>query len=1347
MPTKLIFTCVPRTTADGRAAVSVLVSPRLSGPSYLGDYPELEPSWPEIVRSLSKIAISINGALFPARLSETSASVLDPDLWRRAFPPDTPVRSYTFDPGSLPLRGFPATSIAAHIHELYRDAARNPYTLPQLYPGWGDPTPLDQLVDTVTAVDQYVGSDVWEISDEQLAGTQDRLVQFFRALRFYRRRPPWEPTPPLDLDDEPPIPELDFHDRVALLSDHRTLMRCLGLVFELDLDAGVAPGDLPSTGWIQLELFGTTPSALDLFPRTRYAVDGGRFLAASSGGDVEAGYLKLKSGDFDVLQLDVDGAALQTVELAKNVRRLMTEPSVPPIRETTLPTLRTGGVSIVRNNRTAWLTGRRQRAQVLDSSSIPELWADDLLRGYRIDVNMEGAGWRSLCRRRGRVDVEGTEIEVRDEEGYVKAASGTSHRDAPSPELYLHDAVATWEGWSLCARRPGRTIEFQKHAEQHEQIVQQSNHPGSGPWIVADYHVDGTLPRLRFGRHYQLRARAVDVAGESLPVEDPVATEATDDIVYRRYEAVPPPVLVLPRRITEGESLERLVVRSAPRDDGGQMTTAEYAALPEVAGHGYAATCWRHVLAPKTTLAMAEAHGLLDPAFADLSTATKWYHIARKEAGTLIPTLDDATIVDLETATDVPMEQVELCNPPSTPDDTPAPSWPAQRGDSLKPGQYVIHTGDRVAMPWLPDPMARGVMVWNPVTGLMLPKEYPERSVSWASSEFPLELESIKLLLTGHVDEDEVRVDTAGTTITVSLAPGRMMTLRYSSTLRERLDHMAIWGLLSPSEQSALADSVIQGLHWMLSPPREVTLVHAVQRPVHPPEFIDGPHTSREVGDTVVRFHQQLPTRLYAHGWSTSHVDVRARWRELLDDPKDTMGPRLEDRSADAFRLPVGYGETEVSCMRYADAVTRTLATSPVPHLAESHTEDLRAAEHQLGDTRHRVITYTPVGTTRYQEHFPPAMIADRTRLESAGPAAEVRVPSTARPPKPAVLYAVPSFRWQAIASGRMRSSGVRVYLDRPWFSSGEGERLAVVLYPGATPDDGNTRWPYVSRWGQDPIWSHRTPPPLETARFKNYGETVRLCNDELQWPRMTIGSALLAETSYPVDLVGYVPEWSPARKLWYVDIDLTTYGGHWPFLSLALARWQPESVGALQLSPVVRCHYVQLGPHRAGTVVRTSSGVDVKLTGFTAGNQFEPIGPRNGVDPPAWWYPGLPWNPGSSNAGHRVRVRAEYCPPWIDPAQYDLSWQPVGGTLELNSRYEPTGEVSWSGSLPIDTANVPPNSKLRVVITEAEIYASDEPTATYVPTGWVWNYETEAWEIGQTPARERIVYLDTFGV
>src|SRR5690606_39692998 len=108
---------------------------------------------------------------------------------------------------------------------------------------------------------------------------------------------------------------------------------------------------------------------------------------------------------------------------------------------------------------------------------------------------------------------------------------------------------------------------------------------------------------------------------------------------------------------------------------------------------------------------------------------------------------------------------------------------------------------------------------------------------------------------------------------------------------------------------------------------------------------------------------------------------------------------------------------------------------------------------------------------------------------------------------------------------------------------SGDGELLAVIL-----PRDGNpSDHPSVTQWGRDPIWgSADIAPALRPDNF----------------PRATTTSfeATLAEDdgATQVVAVGHVVAYDEARQLWYCDIEIDAGPSYFPFVRLALARFQP---------------------------------------------------------------------------------------------------------------------------------------------------------------------------------------------
>src|SRR5205085_2635215 len=70
----------------------------------------------------------------------------------------------------------------------------------------------------------------------------------------------------------------------------------------------------------------------------------------------------------------------------------------------------------------------------------------------------------------------------------------------------------------------------------------------------------------------------------------------------------------------------------------------------------------------------------------------------------------------------------------------------------------------------------------------------------------------------------------------------------------------------------------------------------------------------------------------------------------------------------------------------------------------------------------------------------------------------------------------------------------LRVELARPWFETGDGEQLAVILWDHAGEAPGAALSALVTEAGRDPIWETSEPErwPLEAALAGSSGLTSR---------------------------------------------------------------------------------------------------------------------------------------------------------------------------------------------------------------------------------------------------------------
>lgn len=490
-------------------------------------------------------------------------------------------------------------------------------------------------------------------------------------------------------------PALDFHRILAAFADLPALMRRLGLVIDVALPRenpllaalAASGGADRAEGTLGLAVAWDAPADpdQDACPRTAYELTSRRFVARARTSEVEAGQLRLEGAGeppaknqtpFDVYQVDPDGAALKTVGFLLSAQQLVDRPVLEgtPVTYTTGDTqgvaaLRSGGLGVSRHGRAVQVAADVVAAALKNAalsgpaaaSRAVVLFAEDVQRGYRVDVlDQRDGAWRSLCARVGeyRLTRDGAALELPPDEGYVKGASTTSG-DAPG-EHYLHESLFRWTGWSLAAPRPGRTIRSRTVPDgelQLEEVVEVADQADRGTGVLAKLRArPGSLPRLRFGGAYRMRARLVDLAGNSVAAEDIGAEHASATVIYRRFEPVDPPALVLRARLSEGESVERMVIRS-----DYDLSAADYntkAGTPfdqhkTRAAFDYTAQNERHVVPPKSSQLVAETHGMFDDAMGgSTEKIARMYELSTREAGTLF----DAP----------PGSEVRLITPPGT---------------------------------------------------------------------------------------------------------------------------------------------------------------------------------------------------------------------------------------------------------------------------------------------------------------------------------------------------------------------------------------------------------------------------------------------------------------------------------------------------------------------------------------------------------------------------------------------------------------------------------------------------------------------------------------------------------
>ena len=1140
-------------------------------------------------------------------------------------------------------------------------------------PDWYDPRPGGPDAPLVARPDAAV-MDQFKSAAEYALWQADRFYRREQPTDAERRmrRPDFAAVPP-----PPKVPEYDFHRILASLADYPALMRALGFVVDAVLeDDGpvaerIAAGGGTGQGRIRLVIEGGD-GAVHQTPRTAWVADKDRFLARPRGQDLVRGLLRLEDasdmwGDphvdkrsaFDVYQVDPDGAAVKTVGFTLTAQNLVGKSLSlrQPDGEITYTTgnrqpvaaLRSGGLGVSQHGRaqrvaadTAAAALKNQRIDAGQGDTVT-FFAEDLQRGFRVDVApvrdaVEPGDWYSLCARVGTYTMlaSGEAWEAAPDEGHVSGPSTSSQESAPD-DHYLHESLFRWTGWSLCAPRPGLTLRAGKQAGteiQTETPDTVTDTAVDGNRVRAEFRVKkGSLPKLRFGQLYRVRARVVDLAGNSLSLDDrslDPLEQATDAVGYWRFEPIDPPAVVHRSRVSEGESLERLVIRSNfDADADAYPATPDFAAaaaLPASADFEYGGVNERHFVPPKAAQQLCEQHGAFDPLWGDPHRIRDAYAIAAREEGTLYDSPPGA-VVELV----VPGALQDVATTAALPPALPSPEEPT--GERLSGGQYVVHREAQCLTPYLPDPAAGGValraMPGHALPGVTGPavlgdscavriapngepvilvahgKDWPDSTgFRLILAERPAKLDDPPCAETFE-DDGAPKWDEDARTLTLFVAKGRIVRLCHAS-----FAHPAEVGRFgvphwtaTASERAFVTGMAETGAAWMLTPFRPLTLVHATQQPVCLPELIKM-SIQRTPGADDARL---LCRMVRLHGPSTGKIEVEAEWGEWVDDPARDAPERVL-RRGQLGEVPLA--ENHPNTFDLGGAVAAAAAKPGAT---------ARGDVHALGDTRFRLVRYRLRGTTRFREYLPPALYDQRdkvTRLgpialgqklstanetdpgapllpDAAGEAANHVVPASTPPAEPKALYVMPTFRWQESGTATSRTvtrlgNGLRVWLDRPWFSSGDGELLGVVLLgEGARfTDVPASMQALVTQWGFDPLWD--TAPPANKVQATHFPTRVH------------VESAPLIERpgGAPALVVGHRVRWDTERKLWRADIEIEPGTTYMPFVRLALVRLQPHALPGSKVSKVVATEFSQLLPRRRAQFTRRGGTVSVALHG-----------------------------------------------------------------------------------------------------------------------------------------------------
>jgi autonomous glycyl radical cofactor GrcA len=1218
----VIFTALPRGRRGNLLSLSVFVSPQLGGEEGnprrlpLSSYPDFaNGEWARIVRAIEWELIFRYSVDDADEIYATARRVSpDPDAALAAvmFPNSMPVDPFTFDnPARVPFLSFPSDILNEALGKAQVEVARrSPEVQPAIdalvtrYKGQVPNTfrlPLDPFVMTPGRITQY------DLAiDEQLrrqgattAPEQANGGGTLASLRMLDRFLAPQATP-AQLEVPPEWPDLDFHGALSMLTVHPLLLRKLGFIVDLEVDI---TGLGVRTGTPRVYVYTSWPGSYDPDARgVDILTSNSRVLSR-----LTATAFQTRPQDSDLItdtgfvgtggmrgitsDVAVEGQATQTQ--ATGLSRMMAEglESFGTPERQGLSARRSSGITVVRRNNAFDLrTSMDRMAQfwrLLATGDDLNMSAEDVLAGYRVDIRRRGTTqWRTLHRRFGVLTpYKGREalasIALGSDEGWVEPAGTGDMDEAGGAPLRIVDTLAHWTGWSLAIPQPGLSLGSNDRAAADPTPAE------AWPVIdtlhgVIDYTAppDGAqLPTLRFSTiPYEVRLRWVDLAGNSVPVT--TSGGPTITVPYRRHEPVAAPVIRLGSEPVWRESVDVAVIRNATDRSQTVPTTRRYVASPQVS----AETC--------------VTHGMFDDASG----------VPRSNAYATIAARESASLPD-----------GVIASPPA-------------------------------AVPYLPDPLSTGILVRG------LPRASgpydAEMSLRFGGTwpDVPL----LALVLDGTARPGAT---VSGTRMTIGVPPGRVARLRISSALTAQgLELLDLWPRIasfSNADRARLGaywqltpDRVLTVVHAVQRPllaPAFVVGGPPAQRwaatrtanetaaVVRGKVTVDAPSTESltlsgtaevavDAGPGTPAPYVDMRRQLGVLGTvdvadappESAQVDAFVSVRAAFDDTRHiglTLSAEATSRFAEYFRrtedfaasdrpvtlgsgTPIVAGTVRVTYRKSADAAE--VEAAPDQYTVDLTTAIFTRVGAPLPDNRRIpvnaliTVTWLPDPISRTSATAP---VVQQRQVR-------VSVPSSARPLPPEVAWIMPTFRWQGPSGSDSRSTrlggGLRIYLERPWWSSGIGEELAVVLRasdaPNSPADD------LVSQWALEATTTGTDLPEVRGRSRRFPAATAFTNRDGLA------RGVVLSEFAARVDVARYtvgkhdrrgVPRgYDAERDLWFVDVDVDPGTAYRPFLRLALARYQPQAAVDLQLSPVVLVDVVQLEPDRVATMAMRDTAV-----------------------------------------------------------------------------------------------------------------------------------------------------------
>lgn len=296
------------------------------------------------------------------------------------------------------------------------------------------------------------------------------------------------------------------------------------------------------------------------------------------------------------------------------------------------------------------------------------------------------------------------------------------------------------------------------------------------------------------------------------------------------------------------------------------------------------------------------------------------------------------------------------------------------------------------------------------------------------------------------------------------------------------------------------------------------------------------------------------------------------------------------------------------------------------------------AFRHDIGSSKAMLARYRMGGTSRFDVYFEEGRNSKKTDVFSAEDTQwfgnkkngyDFLLKATQIPISPKIFSITPLF--DTNNNNDKKFKGVRVHLERPWFSSGYGEQLAVITE--ITNDNSDVALQYVSQVGRDSL--------VKGSGLSGKSMFSPIPTDyQLTLP---VSGKLVSAKILVIPV-----QFDNRNKRWYSDIPLD--GGdlknaYCPFVKLVLSRFQPSAVAGKELSLPVMCDFFQVYPQRTVSV-GGSNGTTIKIQGSSIKKGLNEKGEEVILTQILYWKVGVNMVMAKQFDGYRVEHAESLGPP-----------------------------------------------------------------------------------------------------